>query len=123
MHKFNKSYSPNHGMTSTSDNVTISNVASGTYNGISNSDINGTYTAISNIDLDSYFITSSGTATSTGDVGGTTITATQNRLFDVLQLQIGHLVFPDTSLSTTLRTTTGKSLHGTENPISVNNFN
>ena len=110
---------PNHGMMSTSDNVTISNVASGTYNGISNSDINGTYTSISNIDLDSYFITSSGTATATGDVGGTTITATQNRLFDVLQLQIGHLVFPDTSLSTTLRTTTGKSLHGTETPFQL----
>tara|TARA_Y100001937_G_scaffold19591_2_gene26978 strand:- start:5529 stop:11807 length:6279 start_codon:yes stop_codon:yes gene_type:complete len=109
----------NHGMLSTSDNVTISNVASGTYNGISNSDINGTYTSISNIDLDSYFITSSGTANATGDVGGTTITATQNRLFDVLQLQIGHLIFPDNTFSTTLRTTTGKSLHGTETPFQL----
>ena len=49
-HKFNKQiklkkllYQQIYGMMSTSDNVTISNVASGTYNGISNSDINGTY--------------------------------------------------------------------------------
>tara|TARA_Y100000361_G_C11144038_1_gene336911 strand:- start:18 stop:1748 length:1731 start_codon:yes stop_codon:yes gene_type:complete len=109
----------NHGMLSTSDNVTIAGVSSGTYNNISSDNLNGTYTSISNIDLDSYFITSSGTANATGDVGGTGITATQNRLFDVLQLQIGHLIFPDTSFSTTLRTTTGKSLHGTETPFQL----
>ena len=49
-------------MLSTSDNVTIANVSSGTYNGISNSDINGTYTSISNMTFDSYDITTSGTA-------------------------------------------------------------
>ena len=66
------------------------------------------------------------------------IKVTQNRLFDVLQLQIGLFSFyTDTSLSsTTLRTTTqnrlfDKSLHlvfpdtstTLRNPISVNNFN
>ena len=44
----------NHGMHSTSDNVTIAGVEAGTYNGIAHSDINGTYTSISNITLDSY---------------------------------------------------------------------
>ena len=47
----------NHGMHSTSDNVTISGVAAGTYNGMAHSAINGTYTSISNITLDSYDIT------------------------------------------------------------------
>lgn len=110
---------PNHGMLSTSDNVTIANVASGTYNNISNSDINGTYTSISNMTFDSYDITTSGTANATSEVGGTSITATQNRLYDVLQLQIGHIVHPDTTLSTSIRTTTGKSLHGSETPFSL----
>ena len=75
-------------MHSTSDNVTISGVAAGTYNGIAHSAINGTYTGISNITLDSYDITTAGTATSSGDVGGSSVVATENRAFDVMQLQI-----------------------------------
>ena len=109
----------NHGMHSTSDNVTIAGVASGTYNGITSAQINGTYTSISNITLDSYDVTTAGTATATGDVGGSTVTATQNRLFDVLQLQIGHVVHPATALTSTLRTTSGKSIHGTETSFSL----
>src|SRR5210317_1911750 len=109
----------NHGMHSSTDNVTIAGLASGTYNGIAHSDINGTYTSISNITLDSYDVTTSGTATATGDVGGSTVTATQNRLFDVLQPQIGHVVHPATTLTSTLRTTTGKSIHGSETAFSL----
>ena len=109
----------NHGMHSTSDNVTIAGVASGTYNGITSAQINGTYTSVSNITLDSYDVTTAGTATATGDVGGSTVTATQNRLFDVLQLQIGHVVHPATALTSTLRTTSGKSIHGTETSFSL----
>jgi hypothetical protein len=109
----------NHGMHSSTDNVTIAGLASGTYNGIAHSDINGTYTSISNITLDSYDITTSGTATATGDIGGSSVTATQNRLFDVLQLQIGHVVHPDTAISSTIRTTTGKSVHGSETAFTL----
>ncbi len=109
----------NHGMHSTSDNVTIGDIASGTYNGITHSNINGTYTSIKNITLDSYDVVAGGAANATGDVGGATATATQNRLFDVLQLQIGHVVHPSTSLSANLRTTTGKSVHGTETPFTL----
>ena len=109
----------NHGMHSSTDNVTIAGLASGTYNGIAHSDINGTYTSISNITLDSYDITTSGTATATGDVGGSTVTATQNRLFDVLQPQIGHVIHPQTTLTSTMRTTTGRSVHGSETAFSL----
>jgi len=109
----------NHGMHSSTDNVTIAGVASGTYNGIAHSDINGTYTSISNITLDSYDVTTTGTATATGDVGGSTVTATQNRLFDVLQPQIGHVIHPQTTLTSTLRTTSGKSVHGSETAFSL----
>jgi hypothetical protein len=106
-------------MHSSTDNVTIAGLASGTYNGIDAADINGTYTSISNITLDSYDVTTSGTATATGDVGGSTVTATQNRLFDVLQPQIGHVVHPQTTLTSTLRTTTGRSVHGSETAFSL----
>lgn len=110
----------NHGMHSTTkDNVTISGVSSGSYNGIAHSAINGTYTSISNITLDSYDITTAGTATSSGDVGGSSVVATENRAFDVAQLQIGTLNLPATSLSGTLKTTTGKSVHGTETPFTL----
>ena len=106
-------------MHSTSDNVTISGVASGTYNGIAHSAINGTYTSISNITLDSYDITTGGTASASGDVGGSSVVATENRAFDVMQLQVGTLSLPGTSLSSTIKTTTGKSVHGTETPFSL----
>ena len=109
----------NHGMHSTNSNVIIQGVASGTYNGIAHSAINGTYTSISNITLDSYDLTTTGTANATGDVGGSTVTATQNRPYDVLQLQVGKVIHPQTSISSTLRTTSGKSVHGTESPFAL----
>ena len=115
-------FHPNHGMHGTSNNVTISGVASGTYNGIAHTDINGTYTAIKNITLDSYVITSgsSGNATSTGDVGGSTVVASQNRTFDVLNLSgIQTMTLPETSLDMSIRPTTGKSVHGSESEFSL----
>jgi len=109
----------NHGLHSTSDNVTIAGVAAGTYNGITHDNINGTYTSIKNITLDSYDVVAGSAATATGDVGGATVTATQNRQYDVLQMQIGHVIHPGTSLSANIRTTTGKSVHGSETPFTL----
>jgi len=108
-------FHPNHGMHGTSNNVTIAGVPSGDHNGIAHSDINGTYTSISNVTLDSYDITTSGTATATGDVGGVAVTATQNRLFDVLNLGgIQTVTLPDTNIDFYVRTTSGRSIHGSE---------
>jgi len=112
-------FHPNHGMHGTSNNVTISGVASGTYNGIAHSDINGTYTSISNVTLDSYDITTSGTATATGDVGGSTVVATQNRVYDVLHLSLGTMNVPGTSTTFSIRPTTGKSVNGSESEFSL----
>ena len=67
--------------------------------------------------MDSYDLVTSGTATSTGDIGGATVTASQNIPFNVMQLQIGHVVHPQTSIQPSLRTTTGKSVHGAETPF------
>ena len=113
---------PNHGMHGTSNNVTISGLSSGSYNGIAHSDINGTYTSIKNITLDSYVITSgsSSNATSTGDVGGASVVATQNRVYDVLNLSgIQTMQLPDTNINHFIRPTTGKSIHGSESEFSL----
>ena len=94
-------------------------VPSGTHNGLAHSDINGTYTSISNVTLDSYDITSSGTANATGDVGGSSITATQNRLYDVINLSLQTMTVPETSIGFSMRPTTGKSIHGSESEFSL----
>jgi len=115
-------YHPNHGMHGVNNNVTISGITSGTYNGIAHTDINGTYTAIKNVTLDSYVIISpsSGNATSTGDVGGAAVVATQNRTFDVLNLAgIQTMTLPDTNLDFSIRPTTGKSINGSESEFSL----
>ena len=113
-------YHPNHGMHGTANNVIIAGVPSGTHNGIVHSDINGTYTSISNVTLDSYDITTTGTANTTGDIGGDSVTATQNRLFDVLNLGgIQTMTLPETNLSMAIRPTSGKSVHGSESEFSL----
>ena len=104
----------NHGMHGLNNSVTIAGVPAGTYNGIAHTAINGTYTSISNVTLDSYDITTAGTATASGDVGGTLVTATQNRLFDVANLSIQTLTVPGTTINYNMLTTTGKSIHGSE---------
>jgi len=109
----------NHGMHGSNNNVTIAGVAAGTYNGISSANINGTYTSITNVTLDSYDITTAGTATATGDIGGSTVTATQNRLFDLSCLNISTLTVPGTSITYDMRPTSGKSIHGSETEFSL----
>ena len=83
----------NHGMHTTANNVTIAGVPSGAFNGIASTNINGTYTTIDNIKLDSYTVTAqnSDTATATGDIGGTAVTATRNKMFDVIKPIAGTL--------------------------------
>jgi hypothetical protein len=112
----------NHGMHSTSANVTIAGVVSGTHNGIAHTNLNGTYTTIGNIKLDSYTITAqnSDTASQSGECAGlNTVTATRNILYDVIQPVVGALQPPGTSLSATMRNTTGKTLEGSETEYSL----
>ena len=106
----------NHGMHSTANNVTIAGLPSGTFNGISSSNINGTYTTIGNIKLDSYTITAqnSATATATGDIGGDNVTATRNIMYDVIKPIAGVIIPPTTSIITTMRNTTGRTLEQSE---------
>ena len=102
--------------------VTISGVPNGSHNGIAHTDINGTYTSISNITLDSFDITAqnSATANTSGDIGGTAITSTQNRQIDVLNIAgIQSLAVPGTNINAFVRTTTSKSIQTAQSPYSL----
>ena len=110
----------NHGMHSSNNYVTITGVAAGTYNGITNAQLNGTF-AVTPLTLDTYQITTAGTATASGDVGGSTVTATRNYLFDVANLSVQNLTVPSTGITYSLKTTTGKSIHGTETEFTLAN--
>ena len=115
-------FHPNHNLHDTNSVVTISGVLNGSHNGIAHTDINGTYTSISNITLDSFDITAqnSATANTSGDIGGNAITSTQNRQIDVLNIAgIQSLAVPGTNINAFVRTTTSKSIHGTQSPYSL----
>jgi len=109
----------NHSMAS-GDSVTIAGaVATTQYNGITGSYFNATHT-IANVTLDSYTITISGdTATATGSVGGASLTATENKAFELVQPQIGQMYFPDNIIKHYIQPTTKKSIHGSETGYAV----
>ena len=107
---------PGHGMQDSSPSkVTISGLGATTdFNGIAGSVINGTHD-IGNVTEDTYTITLSGDpATSTGSVGGTSVVATQDRAFEVIQPQIGQLVLRETDVLHSVKTTSTQSVHGSE---------
>jgi len=107
---------PGHGMQDSSPSkVTISGLGATTdFNGIQGSVINGTHD-IGNVTEDTYTITLTGDpATSTGAVGGTSVVATQDRAFEVIQPQIGQLILPETDLLHAVKTTSTQSVHGSE---------
>ena len=115
-------FHPHHGMHGTGNNVTLSGFGASTdFNGITGSSINGTYTALTNVTLDSYdvAIADSTVATASGDTGGSTVVATQNRMYDVSMLNIQTMTVPDTNISYTMRPTSGRSVHGAETEFAL----
>jgi hypothetical protein len=91
--------------------VTLSNIAPGTYNGLTDTQLTGTF-SINNVDLDSYTIVVPGTAaTSTGRVGPDGIVATKNRQYDSLCPVASQLTPTGSSVQWGIKTTTGKSPH------------
>jgi hypothetical protein len=102
----------NHGHANGSK-VAISGVSSAV-NGIPIIELNKTHT-VSAVEIDSYVITVATTsATSTGISGGSSVIATENRMFDVVNPIVQQVVLPDTDLYWSVQTTQGKSLAGGE---------
>ena len=71
---------------------------------------------ISDVDLDSYCITVTTNADTTGYTGGSTVRASHNILFDVAVPSIQAQNFSDTKIDLTMATTSGKSVDGGETP-------
>lgn len=108
----------NHGMHGTSSSVIIAGAV--TFNGIAAGNINGTHT-ISNITHDTYSITAKNTdnADATGSGGGSSITATENRHFDLCNLVAATSIVPNTDIRFYLTATTQKSMNGAQTPYAA----
>jgi hypothetical protein len=74
---------------------------------------------VSDVDLDSYCVTVTTSGTATGYVGGDTVTAASNILYDIIQPSVQLQNFSDTTCDFTIKTTSGKSVDGGEVPYQV----
>ncbi len=88
-------------------------------NGVPLTEINKTHTAIADIGIDSYTLSITSTPSVTGtsgdvQVGGTSVFASANYRFELMQSAISTLELIDTSIESTVRTTSGTSPSGTE---------
>ena len=102
----------NHGMNSEFDQVVISG-AFQEINGIPFNNLNGVHT-IREQELDSYLITVTGNCTVEGvDDGGHGIYATENRVFNTLNIIAQSMEFPAATIDYKLRTMSGKSVDNT----------
>jgi hypothetical protein len=104
----------NHGFTNNSK-VTISNVASGTYNGIAHTAFIGTFT-VASVDLDRYTITVGSNANATGNTGGANIIATSNISMDIAHPQVQESIITGSQTAWALKTTSSKHPHGSQTP-------
>jgi hypothetical protein len=71
---------------------------------------------ISDVDLDSYVIEVTSDASTTGYTGGETVRAGHNVVYDIVQPSIQSQNFSETRCDFTLKTTSGKSVDGSESP-------
>jgi hypothetical protein len=88
-------------------------------NSVPLTEINKTHTSISNINIDSYVISVSTTPSVSGtsgvaEVGGTAVYASENYRFELMQSAISALELTDTTINSTIRTTSATSPSGIE---------
>ena len=89
-------------------------------NGIPLDQINKTHAGtLANIGIDTYTVSTTTSATSSSNQGGSAVVATENAQMDGLQTLVPTIVYPDTTLNTNVRTTTGTSPSGSETPFSL----
>ena len=87
--------------------------------GIPLTQINKTHTAIANIQLDSYTITTTASATSTAKVGGNAVVATENAMMDLANISVNTVEYPNTKISSSLKTSTGTSVNGAQTSFTL----
>jgi hypothetical protein len=109
----------NHGMLVNSK-VIMSGITGNDVNGIPIAQLNTTHT-ISAVEQDWYSIVVSTNATSTGNSGGTSVYATENKTINILQPNVSVVQFPDTRSNWSVRLTTSQSLAGSESAFTLDN--
>ena len=77
---------------------------------------------ITDVDLDSYVITVTTDASTTGYSGGDSVRAGHNVIYDIVQPSIQSQIFPDTRCDFTFKGTSGKSVDGSESPYVVGDY-
>jgi hypothetical protein len=77
---------------------------------------------ISDVDLDSYVITTSTDAYTTGYAGGETVRAGHNVVYDIIQPSIQSQNFSETVCQYQFKSTTGKSVDGSETPYALGEY-
>lgn len=106
-------YHKDHGHVVANSEVVIAGLTA-EVNGIPYSYVNGTH-AVTAVEQDSYTFeisSASYAATTAGRAGGSTVTATENRMFDVLYPNVQQLTFQGANTDWYMRTANGKSLAG-----------
>ena len=83
-------------------------------NGIPLTEINKTHISIGNIGIDSYTVTTNTDTTSSSNQGGASVVATENAMMDGGQTLLPVVQFPDTTVTSSIRTTSATSPSGTE---------
>jgi hypothetical protein len=91
-------------------------------------EINKTHTAIANIGIDSYTVASTTSASisgasTTAQVGGISVYATENYRYETVKTLIGTMELPDTSMTASIKTTNGTSPDGTETSFGQSSTN
>ena len=88
-------------------------------NGIPLDQINKTHTAINNVLIDSYTVSTSTNANATSNQGGSAVVATENAMMDGGQTLLPVVQFPDTSITSSIRTTSATSPNGSETSFNL----
>ena len=88
-------------------------------NGIPLDQINKTHTAVANTDIDTYTVSTTTSATSSSNQGGSAVVATENAQIDGLQTLLPAIQLPDTDVTSSVRTTTGTSPSGSETSFNL----
>ena len=88
-------------------------------NGVPSTEIYKSHTITSIVDNDSYVITCTNNAIARGYSGGLTVTANQNTVYNAVQPIIQCQNFSDTTALFSMKTTSGKSVNGSETPYAI----
>ena len=88
-------------------------------NGIPLDQVNKTHTALANIGIDSYTLATANSANASSNQGGSAVVVTENAMMDGVQTLLPTMLYPETGINSTIRTTTATSPNGTETSFSL----